>query len=300
MSKDQIVIERLLARRDGKKDKYKIGLVVEGGGMRGAFSGGVMAGLEELGLTECFDTVYASSSGSCAAAYFLSGQTDLGVSVYKEDLSNSKFIKPWKIIGSADIDYLCDVVFSEKKKLDTDKVKNSRTVLKIYTTDLATGNCTFITNKDNVDLIKAIKASCALPVFYNKPVSVNGKSMMDGRIGKALPVEDAIADGCTDILVVTNVPKNYREKRENLALNLMKKAFMGKLPSEYKRRYNRDRKASYNESLNIAFGKRNIEGVNIYTISPSRLYSKFEARSKSLDRIINQGITRAKHSFAVE
>ena len=44
--------------------------------MRGAFSGGAMVGLQKQKLTDCFDYIYSSSSGSCAGAYFLSGQAE--------------------------------------------------------------------------------------------------------------------------------------------------------------------------------------------------------------------------------
>ena len=179
---DADVIERLIARKKNtKKDSYKIGLIIEGGGMRGAFSGGAMIGLEKLGLTDCFDYVYASSSGSCAGAYFLSKQTELGSSIYYEDLDGHKFIKPWKLSQAADVDFLCDTIFRHRKKLDTTKVKKNRAIFKIFVADADHGDCMYYTNKDEVDLIQVIKASCAMPAFYNKPVTIGTDTHLDGR-----------------------------------------------------------------------------------------------------------------------
>jgi len=299
MSENRKVIERLLARKAGKADKYKIGLVIEGGGMRGAFSGGVMVALARLGLTDCFDYVYGSSSGSCSGAYFLSKQTDLGISIYTEDLDGRKFIKPWKVNRAADIDYLCDTIFRVNKKLDTNRIRDSKTIFKIFVADASNGECLYYTNKDDVDIIKVIKASCALPAFYNKTVKIGSKKLIDGRIGKALPIEDAIADGCTDILIVPTVPEYYRLIRDNWFANRLKKILMFKFPSQYKKTYKHNRMSTYNKSLDIAFGKKPVAEVNTYTIAPDEMLSKFETRPEELKTIIDHGIAKAEQAFEI-
>jgi len=299
---DKIVIERLLARKEkNQKDKYKIGLIIEGGGMRGAFSGGVMVGLEKLGLTEAFDYVYASSSGSCAGAYFLSKQTELGASVYYDDLDGFKFIKPWKISRAADIDYLCDTIFRLKKKLNISKIRNNKSIFKIFVADADSGDCRYYTNRDKVDLIQVIKASCALPVFYNKAVTIGSNEHMDGRIGKSLPIEDAITDGCTDVLVVTTVPENYHEATENVIVSNFKKLLMRNLSIQYRNKYRGNRQFDYNESLDVVFGRIKIHRkINIYTISPEYLVRKFESRHNKLKEIVDHGTLEAFRAFILE
>ena len=290
-----------MARKAGKQDDYKIGLIIEGGGMRGAFSGGVMLGLSKLGLTDCFDYVYASSSGSCAGAYFLSKQTDLGTSIYYEDLDGFKFIKPWKVTRAADIDYLCDVIFRKTKKLDTEKVKNSKTIFKVFVADADHGDCMYYTNKDDVDMIQVIKASCALPVFYNKPVTIGPDTHMDGRIGKALPIEDVITDGCTDVLVVATVPENYHEEEDGLISSWFKKLSMRNLSDQYQQKYYDERKDSYNESLDVIFGRVRVHrDINIYTISPDKMISKFEFKEKKLKEAVDRGEEEALRAFSLD
>ena len=298
----QIVLQKLLNRRSKKKDKNKIGLIIEGGGMRGSFSGGVMVGLEKLGLSDVFDYVYASSSGSCAGAYFLSHQANFGASIYYDDLSGYKFIKPWKINRAADIDYLCEVIFRQKKILNTKKVANCKTILKIFVADANNGKCTFYTNKDKVDIIQAIKASCALPAFYNKPIKIGSNKYMDGRIEKALPIEDAISDGCSDVLVVTTVPEYFREIKDNFLSKWVKRVLMSRLPIQYKKKYhNIERHNNYNESLDVVFGKIKIHRkINIYTISPNYMLDKYETRRGTLIRAINHGYDQAIETFSLE
>jgi len=54
--------------------------------MRGVFGAGVATYIEEANLYEHIEAIYASSAGSFAAAYLLSGQTRVGASIYYEDL----------------------------------------------------------------------------------------------------------------------------------------------------------------------------------------------------------------------
>src|SRR5581483_5782236 len=97
------VIREILRRRDhhvlgnsqeAKASAVKLALVVEGGGMRGIYSGGVMVSMEELGLSGVFDNVYGESAGGPNCCYFLSGQGKLGIRIYLEDLPSRKFVNP--------------------------------------------------------------------------------------------------------------------------------------------------------------------------------------------------------------
>jgi predicted acylesterase/phospholipase RssA len=72
------------ARTDG----FKVGLAVEGGGMRGCVSAGMISAMIELGLMGTVDAVFGSSAGSLVGAYALSGQPSrVGCSVYYDALT---------------------------------------------------------------------------------------------------------------------------------------------------------------------------------------------------------------------
>lgn len=71
----QLLRQRALSgsRPGQRRDPFKLGLVVEGGGMRGCVSGGALQALTDLGLRDTFDAVYGSSAGAINSTYFLSG-----------------------------------------------------------------------------------------------------------------------------------------------------------------------------------------------------------------------------------
>lgn len=70
------------------KKKDKIALVVEGGGMRGCVSAGMVCAIHCLGLSDTIDVVYGSSAGAVVATYFVSRQLPyFGLEVYYDALT---------------------------------------------------------------------------------------------------------------------------------------------------------------------------------------------------------------------
>ena len=87
-----LVRERAAAgsKPGARSDGARLALVVEGGGMRGAVSGGALQALHDLGLRDAFDVVYGSSAGAMNATYFLAGQRE-GVTIYSDHIANDRF-----------------------------------------------------------------------------------------------------------------------------------------------------------------------------------------------------------------
>jgi len=121
------VVQILCRRRDegsvpkARTDGYRVGLAVEGGGMRGIVSGAMMSALIDHELLCSFDAVYAFSAGALNSAYFLSGLGWYALSVYYDDLINQTFLDAHRILKRQPImslDYVMDVVMKENKPLD--------------------------------------------------------------------------------------------------------------------------------------------------------------------------------------
>src|SRR5688572_6260419 len=127
----QVAIESIKTRAgrmvigEDRHDGRKLGLVVEGGAMRGIISCGALLGLEELGMTSVFDEVYGASAGASNAAYFLAGQAAYAVPIYYRDINNTRFLRPVWSRKMVDIDYLFDEVIARKRALRVEKVLSS-------------------------------------------------------------------------------------------------------------------------------------------------------------------------------
>jgi predicted patatin/cPLA2 family phospholipase len=104
-------------KRRGHSGIDTIGLVVQGGGMRGVYSMGALAALEEMGFGQCFDHVAGSSAGALNGAYFITGQASYGVETYIHYLSKKSFVNPLRLKKVVDIDYLVDYIGKKARPL---------------------------------------------------------------------------------------------------------------------------------------------------------------------------------------
>jgi predicted patatin/cPLA2 family phospholipase len=207
--------ERAARRRTGHDpaaDGRKIGLVIEGGGFRGVCSGGGIVALEQLGMTDVFDEVYGTSAGAMNAAYFMAGQGPVGIRIYYEDMIRREIVnplRPWRIL---DIERLFQRAITGSKPLRLEAVLASRSRLHIAMIDVAARTSILVDSRTLATpeaLLTALKASTAIPVLDNRRVDVGGRLCMDAGIMNPFPLDDAIAAGCTDILVLLSRPHDF-------------------------------------------------------------------------------------------
>eukprot|EP01041_Mallomonas_annulata_P009339 gene9339-19382_t len=112
------VVEQIVKRyhKRGKpgrhRDNCKIGLAIEGGGMRGCVAAGATAALNFLGLDDCFDIVYGSSAGAMVGAYFITRQVS-GVAIYHDLIpaAGSKFINKRKLLHAIGLSVKFPILF---------------------------------------------------------------------------------------------------------------------------------------------------------------------------------------------
>src|SRR6266851_3467508 len=96
-------------------DGRKVGLIVEGGAMRGVISCAGLMGLEELGMTDVFDEVYGASAGAVNAAYFLASQAAYATTIYYQKINNTRFIRRLWHPKIVDIDDLFDSIITGER-----------------------------------------------------------------------------------------------------------------------------------------------------------------------------------------
>ncbi len=215
----------------GVKSGITTGLVVQGGGMRGIYSMAALMALEECGLGRSFDHVFGSSAGAINGAYMLAGQAKLAVTVYLDDISNRNFVDFFRIRRIVDIDFLVDQVLKKHKALDVQKVMSSASTLHIVLTDYITSEAVVRTNKNTeLDLMEALRATAAMPILYNKVISVNGRGYIDGGLRDAVPLRRAIEQGCTDIVVVLTREPHFRRRAPSRTLRMIEYPFLRRYP----------------------------------------------------------------------
>ena len=216
-----------IRRRCGKDsssagDGRKLGLIIEGGAMRGIFSCGGGIALELLGLSRAFDEVYACSSGAINAAYFVAGQAAYSVSIYYDEVNNRNFINPLRLNNILNMDFLFDEVIKRRKPLDVERVLSSPSKLRISITDANTGAGFLIDAQDSrFTLLDSLRASATHPLLSERTRRLGDRECFDGGFANPLPVKDAIDNGCTDLLILSTRPPDYIDPRPGLVLRTL-------------------------------------------------------------------------------
>lgn len=218
------VLEILRRRREkghtpaAPTDDLKVGLAVEGGGIRGVVSAAMLCALEDLRLSNVFDTIYSASSGAINSAYFLNGDTWYPLSIYYDDLSTRTFVDFRRFFRGQilDLDYAFEVV-DKVKPLDYEAVIASPTKMHVTVTlvdELFTDAATDFTSRD--DLRAALVASAWLPVALRGTAEFRGQRAVDGGVLTPHPYRLALQDGCTHVLSLSTRP--IRPPRPKLSI----------------------------------------------------------------------------------
>jgi predicted patatin/cPLA2 family phospholipase len=200
-------------------DGRKLALVIEGGAMRGVFSCGSGVALQALRLTNAFDEVYACSSGALNAAYFVADQAAYSVSVYYDHVNNRQFINPLRIKSILDMDFLFGQVLTRRRPLNVESALASPSQLFISITDAKTGAGFLVDSKDSrYALLDMLRASATHPLLSERSFRLGDRDCFDGGFANPLPIKDALAAGCTDILLLLTRPFDYVDPRPSFLL----------------------------------------------------------------------------------
>jgi predicted patatin/cPLA2 family phospholipase len=197
------VVEALRQRPEGAR----LALVVEGGGMRGAVSGGMALALHELGLGTTFDAAYGSSAGTLNAMWLISGRVEDGIPTWTDPALVRELISRRRIIGSrpiVDVESLIENRYEQLSPGLFEAVLEASTELHPVATDVATGAAVDLHRSiaDEASLRRAIRASATLPLLAGPPVGIGEANYLDAGLSAAIPFRAAFADGATHVLVL--------------------------------------------------------------------------------------------------
>lgn len=190
----------------------KTGLIVEGGGMKCAYSAGVLDRLMENGIT--FDYCIGVSAGSANVASFMAGQIGRNRRFYTEHIHDPMYfgLKSFRKTGNL---FNLGFIYGELTNsdgpdpLDYDAIMANPAEYKIVATCAETGEPVYFTKKDLIkDDYRHIMASCAIPAAC-KPVEIDGKHYYDGGISDSIPIQKALDDGCERVVAILSKKHDF-------------------------------------------------------------------------------------------
>lgn len=197
----------------------KTGLIVEGGGMKCAYSAGVLDAFLDHNIS--FDYCIGVSAGSANAASFVAGQRDRNRRFYTDHIDEpgyfglKTFLKTGNLFG---LQYIYgDLTNSDgADPIDFPAIMANPAEYWLVATNAQTGKPEYFSKQDmKQDDYRHIMASCALPAAC-KPIEINGQYYYDGGVTDAIPVQKALDDGCDKIIAILSKPKGFVKTPEKM------------------------------------------------------------------------------------
>lgn len=202
-------------------EKQRTSLVLEGGGMRGAYTAGALSWLIDNNIE--FDNAYGISTGAVHLTNFLTKNSKNLFDFSVDYIRDSKAIGLSSILRCGhlvDYDYLFDELMMKVAHFNFTDLKNVKTNGKIGTYELATGKAEFHPVQELQ--LEELKAACTLPLL-GKIAKLNDRQMLDAGISEMIPINESLKDGCSKHLVITTKPGDYvRKPSSKFVVNIMK------------------------------------------------------------------------------
>lgn len=191
----------------------RTGLVLEGGGMKGVYTAGVLEYFMEKELY--FPYVIGVSAGAGAGASYLSRQKgrnkQVNIEFIKDPrfLSWSNFYRRRELFG---MDFIFDEIPNKLVPFDHETFLQGREKFVVGTTDSVTGEPVYYTKEeDGKEMLRIIRASSSIPLMA-PAVYYKNKMLLDGGIADPIPIKKAEQDGFAKNVVIMTKPKGFLRK----------------------------------------------------------------------------------------
>lgn len=190
----------------------KTGLVLEGGGMRGVFTSGVLDAFMKHNLY--FKYIVAVSAGACNGMSYVSRQPRRARVSNIDYLARYRYIRLRHLVTQGcifDQELLYDKFPNELLPFDFDEYFKHSLSFEMVTTNCLTGQAMYLSEAhDRQRSLDIVKASSSLP-FVSKIVNVDGLPMLDGGIVDSIPIHRAIETGHDHNVVILTRNKGWRD-----------------------------------------------------------------------------------------
>ncbi|WP_079411587.1 patatin-like phospholipase family protein [Alkalithermobacter paradoxus] len=192
-----------------------VGLVLQGGGMRGIYTSGVLDFFMEKDLY--FPYIIGVSAGACNGCAYVSKQIGFAKKMYLDYIYDPRYINYKNVFKGKSVlgmDFIFDEIPNSVNPFDFESFKSSNHRFIVTTTDYTTGEPVYFDKDECDDIFMAIRASSSIP-FITPPVNFSGMQLIDGGVSDPIPIKKSLQDGNeSNVVVLTD--GNYMNKPRNI------------------------------------------------------------------------------------
>lgn len=272
---------------------YQAGLVLEGGGMKGIYTAGVLEFFLDKEIE--FSSCYGVSAGACHLCSFLSKQKKRAYRVAVNYLDSKKYCGAFSLLTTGDIfgvDMCYNLIPNYLDPYDFETFEKYEGKAYAVATNIRTGEAEYIQLKDMHEDIQAIRASSSMPLVSRK-VKIGDEYYLDGGISDSIPIRKSIADGNEKNVVILTKETGFRRKTES-QMALIKARYV-RYPKVYELMKARDKQ--YNSTLDY-LEEQEKEG-RTFIIRPRKKsqVGRIEKDKSKLDALYEEGYRDAQECY---
>ena len=272
----------------------KVGLVLEGGGMRGLYTCGVLEYFLEKDLRIPY--IIGVSAGACNGLSYASWQKGRNERVILDFVQDKHYMGIRSLVHTGNffgMDFIFDTIPNQHVPFDHKTFQESPHRFVTVATNIETGESVYF-EKNKVDkTFQVLRASSALPLL-SKIVQIGDGYYMDGGISDSIPIERAIADGCEKAIVILTRNKGYIKKpTKGVGLLKMKYKNYPKLIEAMKNRHK-----NYNNAMEKIYALEKDGKVFIIQPSVPLVSGRTERNKEKLKNLFDQGYEDIKSQWS--
>lgn len=268
----------------------KVGLLLEGGAMRGLYSAGVLDIFLDNDIK--VDTIIGVSAGALFGVNYKSKQRGRALRYNLKYANDKRYMGMVPLITTGNImnkEFCFDVVPYKLDVFDFETYEKTPEEFYAVVTNVETGKAEYIKIDDLDKKMEYLRASGSMP-FVSKFVEIDGVKYLDGGTADSIPIEKMLEMDVDKIIVILTRPIDYRKKKSN---EFIPKFFYNKYPNFVNTINNRYKR--YNEQVEkiLELEKEN----KIFVIRPSRTVQikRVEKDTKKLQEMYDLGIEDANN-----
>ena len=229
---------------EGRRNFMKIGLVLEGGAMRGLFTAGVLDIFLDNNV-EVTDVV-GVSAGTLFGVNYVSKQRGRALRYNLKYINDKRYmnVKSWVRTGNLiNKDFTYYKLPFQLDVFDNKTFKESPINFFATVTNIETGEAEFVKIKDAYKQMETLRATSALP-FISEIIEVGDKKYLDGGISNSIPIDFFEKQDFDKVIVILTRPITYRKEKTT---GIQYKMFYKKYPKLVENLENRYKE--YNDTV---------------------------------------------------
>lgn len=274
---------------------YQAGLILEGGGMKGIYTAGVLDFFmdKEIGFSSC----YGVSAGACHLCNYMSGQRGRSLRISINYLDMKQYCGGWSLLRTGDlfgVDMNYSLIPNYLDPYDYDAAARFEGKAFAVATDIKTGKAVYLPMKDMRKDIMAVRASSSLPLV-SRNVKMDGELYLDGGISDPIPVRQSRRDGNQKNVVIMTKEEGFVREPAGAQLALLKARYL-RYPKVYE--LMRERHLSYNATVQYIEEKK--EKGELFVIRPKQKgeVGRIEKDKEKMKALYEEGYLDAQECYA--